>query len=127
MSCLVLWVVNFNGCQHLDVRKFVRLTAQSPPGRSGGGEKRIEMSDWDGYREAQKERRKERLPVRTEEILSLRDIGYTVEKKTDYQFRINGLIDVYPIHNRWHELSTNKRGGAKNLKDFIVKKLNPTK
>lgn len=61
-------------------------------------------------REEQQKRRKERLPERTNEILSLKDSGYTVVKITDYQYRINGLVDIYPIHRRYHILKTNKRG-----------------
>lgn len=77
------------------------------------------------YREAQKERRADRLPVRTAEIESLRELGYTVVKKTDYQFRVNDTYDLYPIHNRWHHLKTNKRGGAPSLKQFILKRIKP--
>jgi hypothetical protein len=83
----------------------------------------ISMSDWDQYRKEQKERRETRLPVRQSEIESLSDLGYVVEKKTDFHYRINGTIDLWPIHNRWHNIKTGKRGGAKNLKEFIIKSL----
>lgn len=78
------------------------------------------MSDWTQYKSDQKQRRIDRLPVRQMEIESLSELGYTVEKKTEYQYRINGLIDLYPIHNRWHNIKTSKRGGAKSLKQFIL-------
>jgi hypothetical protein len=82
------------------------------------------MSDeWKQYREEQKERRKDRLPDRQEEIESLSSLGYTVKKITEFQYRINGTYDLYPIHNRWHNLKTQKRGGAKSLKEFITSKL----
>jgi hypothetical protein len=81
------------------------------------------MSEWTQYKDEQKERRLERLPIRQDEIQSLSEVGYDVKKLTDYQYRINGVFDLYPIHNRWHNLKTNKRGGAKNLKQFIIKKL----
>ena len=74
---------------------------------------------FEGHREAQQERRAKRLPVRTDQILALRREGYSVEAKTPYQFRVDGAFDLYPIHNRWHDLRTNKRGGAKDLADFI--------
>lgn len=83
------------------------------------------MSDWYQYRSEQKERRAVRLPVRQQEIEALAKDGYTVEKKTEYQYRINGLIDLYPIHNRWHNIKTNKRGGAKNLAEYIKQKIKP--
>lgn len=75
--------------------------------------------DWDWYRREQQERRAKRLPIRTDAILHLRAQGYTVQQLTEYQFRVNGRIDLYPIHNRWHDLKTQERGGAKDLATFI--------
>lgn len=75
--------------------------------------------DMKEYRDAQQKRRAERLPIRQKQIEALSYIGYTVKKLTDFQYRINDTYDLYPIHNRWHNLKTNKRGGAKNLADFI--------
>ena len=83
------------------------------------------MSDYgewcNDYKEAQQERRKERLPIRTDEILELETLGYEVKKFTDYQYRIQGTIDIYPIHRNWHNIKTNKRGNytAGKLKHFI--------
>lgn len=75
------------------------------------------------YREAQQERRAKRLPVRQSEIESL--TGYEIEKKSDYHYRINKVIDIFPIHHRFHDLRINKRGNYKpgTLKEFIDKKL----
>jgi len=73
------------------------------------------------YKDEQQERRRKRLPTRIQEIASLSENGYTVIKLTDYQFRINGILDLYPTHRRWHDLKTNKRGEypANKLKDYI--------
>lgn len=79
------------------------------------------------YREAQQKRRAERLPVRQQEIESLVDEGYKVQKFTEFQYRINDTYDLYPIHNRWHNIKTNKRGGAQNLADFIRQTIHLTK
>lgn len=79
----------------------------------------MDSEDFKEMREAQQERRKARLAIRCIEILSLYEHGYDVEKITDYQYRINGIYDLYPIHNRWHHLKSGKRGGAKNLAEFI--------
>lgn len=81
--------------------------------------------DFQEYRTAQKERRAERLPVRAAEIMSLSEEGYKVVKLTEYQYRINDRYDLYPIHNRWHDLKTNKRGGASDLCSFIKKNIQP--
>ena len=72
------------------------------------------MSDLgDQYRElraAQQLRRAARLPKRTAEILALREQGFKVEQLTEHQFRINDRLDLYPIHNRWHDIKTRQRG-----------------
>ena len=77
------------------------------------------------YKEAQQKRRAIRLPIRTAEILALRQEGYKVEQKTDYHFRINDTIDLWPIHNRYHNIKTNRRGGAYSLAEFIRRTLKP--
>lgn len=81
--------------------------------------------EWSQYKEEQKDRRQERLPIRQAEIESLAGLGYEVKKLTEYHYRINGEYDLYPIHNRWHRLKDNKRGGAKNLKQFILSTIKP--
>lgn len=47
---------------------------------------------------------------RTEEVLALRAKGHKVERLSDYQFRINDCIDIYPTSNKYHALKTQKRG-----------------
>ena len=85
------------------------------------------MSDigetWAYYREDQKLRRAHRLPVRTEQILSLRGSGFIVEQKSEYHFRIDNVLDLWPTHNRYHDLRTNQRGGYKDAIDFVRRKL----
>ena len=87
----------------------------------------MSSEDWDDteYRAAQRARREKRLPIRTAEILALRSEGYRVEQKTEYHFRINDTIDLWPIHNRWHDLRTNRRGGARSLAEFIRRTIKP--
>jgi hypothetical protein len=74
--------------------------------------------DWDYYRHAQQQRRAARLGSRVEAIGKLKRRGYEVQELTPYQFRINGLVDLYPIHNRWHNLQTGERGGGKGFGDL---------
>ncbi len=82
------------------------------------------MSDeWGWYRKEQQARREKRLPIRTEAILALRKQGYAVEQKTVYHFRVNGVLDLYPIHNRWFDLRTKERGGAKDLATFVKERI----
>lgn len=77
--------------------------------------------DFKEYRKAQQERRAARLPVRTKEICNLVMDGYSVERMTDYQFRINDRLDIYPIHNRYHDIKSGERGGFKTLKGLLMK------
>lgn len=38
--------------------------------------------------------------------------GYQVEQITDYQFRVDGRLDLYPTRRRWHlHKGGNRRGG----------------
>lgn len=36
--------------------------------------------------------------------------GYIVKKLSDYQFRINGVLDLYPVNMRYHNIKTQERG-----------------
>lgn len=65
---------------------------------------------WRDYRQQQQARRRIRLPIRTQEILDLRAKNFTVDQVTEYQFRIDGKLDLYPTHKRFHNLKTGKRG-----------------
>ena len=78
---------------------------------------------WKDYRKQQQDRRHLRLPKRTKQILSLQSLGYKVIKITSFQFRINDIIDVYPIHNRYHNIKTNTRGGYRDIEEFIKRTL----
>ena len=78
----------------------------------------MDDSGWVEYHEEQRQRREKRLPIRTAAILALEQEGFVVQKLTDYCFRINGRLDLFPIHNRWHDIQKNERGGAKDLAVF---------
>lgn len=84
-----------------------------------------ETETWKQHKREQQIRRAERLPERTDAILHLKVAGYDVEQKTEFHFRINGAIDLYPIHNRWHDLRSNKRGGAQDLATWLKGHLRP--
>lgn len=78
---------------------------------------------WKEEREAYKQRRDKRLAIRTKEILALTEFGYTVEMKSEYQYRINDIVDVFPVNNRFHDIRTNHRGHYNNIKPFLLKAL----
>lgn len=76
---------------------------------------------WAEYKRAQKVRRAERLPVRTEAILALKNSGFKVRRLTEFQFRVNERLDLYPIHNRYHDIKTKERGGYGGVRKFVMK------
>ena len=80
-----------------------------------------ETEFWAAYRKDQKARRAARLPACQREILDLREQGRVVKRLTAYQFRVDGAIDLYPIHRRFHVLKTGKRGTYKNALSFCNK------
>lgn len=66
-----------------------------------------------------KERKEGRLIIRTGVIFSLPE-KFKVKKLTDYQFRINGLIDLYPTNRRFFHLKKKTRGNYPDtLKELI--------
>lgn len=81
--------------------------------------------DWESYRGQQKLRRKDRLGHRTDKILALRKQGYIVEELSPTHFRINSRLDVWPIHNNWHDLKTRERGGTLDLATWVKERIRP--
>lgn len=58
-------------------------------------------------------------------FLALRTQGYIVEELSPTQFRINNRLDVYPIHNLWHDLKTGERGGTAELARWVKERIRP--
>lgn len=75
---------------------------------------------WRAHREEVQARNAVRRASGTAEIEWLPD-DYTVQKLTDYQFRINGKVDVFPTHRKYHVLATGRRGsyGRENLHELL--------
>jgi hypothetical protein len=88
-------------------------------------EEQLTTEDWRDIRRAQQERRAERLPGRQQEITALSESGYTVKKLTEYQFRVNDKIDLYPIHRRYHHLKSGRRGRYRDLLALVESILKP--
>lgn len=65
------------------------------------------------WREVRHERQAERADARatwTAAIEALRDHGHHVERITEYQFRVNSTLDLYPTRRRYHDIPTGHRG-----------------
>lgn len=71
------------------------------------------------YKTAQQKRREVRLPIRTSILMSLQGEGFKIEQKTPYHFRVNGRLDLWPIHNRFHDIKTGRRGGFARIDYFV--------
>lgn len=79
-----------------------------------------ELSQTFGAFEAErKERRFDRLARRTAKIMELEAEGFRIEALSPYQFRINGVVDLYPLSGRFHILKENRRGTAECLKRWV--------
>jgi hypothetical protein len=51
---------------------------------------------------------------------------YTVKYLTEYQWRINGTIDLYVVNRRYHDLKSNKRGSYQDMFSFLATQLAST-
>lgn len=74
---------------------------------------------WRVTRADQRVRREERLGRRQKLLDELTEEGFEVRRLTEWQFRINGVLDIYPLHHRYHDLKKNRRGGFQHLKEFV--------
>lgn len=46
----------------------------------------------------------------TESILMLRDEGYKIARLTQFQWRVNDRLDLFPTNKKYHDTLTNERG-----------------
>lgn len=56
-----------------------------------------------------------------------REMGWSIKQMTEYQYRIENVMDVYPTHGRVHDLNSGWRGGyhtARDLQNRVQKTLN---
>jgi len=78
---------------------------------------------WRDHRQAQQARRRMRLPKRTDEIVALRNKNFDVRELTPYQFRVDGRLDLYPIHRRYHDTQTGERGNYTSALSIALRRL----
>lgn len=76
-------------------------------------------------RQARREHLNEVLPGRNAEIEALTDRGYTVTRLQG-AYRINGVLDLYPVRRRWHLIPTNSRGWYDTAIAIVERKLKAT-
>ncbi len=61
-----------------------------------------------------------------EKLEILAAYGYRIEPLTEYQYRIDGVIDIYPVNKRWHDLRSGERGSYNEMIHFIQSRLHHT-
>ena len=76
-------------------------------------------NDIKNYRKDQKEKRDRRIWQMIENKLETLSRKYNIEKKTQYQYRINGMLDIYPQNKRYHDIKNNKRGDYNDMIKFV--------
>jgi hypothetical protein len=54
--------------------------------------------------------RKLRREPRIQKLMELRDEGFSIEQISTYQFRVNDRLDYFPTNDKYHDLTTGKRG-----------------
>lgn len=68
-----------------------------------------------------RENKQEQLARRTAQLLELRDEGFDIKALTQFQYRVNGRLDIYPVWGKWHDIKHNKRGKFTGIstKEFV--------
>ena len=75
-------------------------------------------TDQRAYRAAQEARRSRRMKVRIRKILALQALGFRVVQQALNHFRVNGRLDLFPLHNQWHDTRLGTKGSAPDLVVF---------
>jgi hypothetical protein len=76
----------------------VSVMTMTPPAGPNNGKRN------EGFRQASRD-------AFSAEVLPYLKTNHDVRKLTEYQYRIDGVLDLYPTRHRWHLLSSGERGG----------------
>jgi DNA-binding ferritin-like protein (Dps family) len=80
-----------------------------------------EKEMWKAHKREVNIMRKKRSSQFRDIIKEFRELGFEVKELNQFQFRFNGIIDIYPSNKRFHDLKNNIRGDirGKNFNDFL--------
>lgn len=56
---------------------------------------------------------------RVAEVLALQRDGFEVVELNANQFRVNGVVDLYPVSRKYHDLSWNVRGTYETARQLV--------
>lgn len=79
-------------------------------------------AEGDFWKNTREQRKKEQLeyikrvqPVIDHKISQLRKLGYEVKKITEHQYRLNGVLDIFPQKRCYHVFATSERSGYTDM------------
>jgi len=81
----------------------------------------MDGEDYSILREEQKTSKKQRRTTGKEEIESI--FGYEIAIITDYQYRVNGILDLFPTSRKYHNIKTQKRGHYTSAEKIILQEV----
>lgn len=83
------------------------------------------MSDigefWKIIKEDQRKQRQSNREHFIDQLGYVGKIGFEVEPISEYQFRINDVLDIFPSNRKFHDLKNNKRGRYNDFLKFVQK------
>lgn len=65
-------------------------------------------------RDHRRDQRDARRSAEWEVFQRIATAGYVVVKMTEYHYRINGRLDLYPTNRRFHDLKDGERGSYRD-------------
>jgi hypothetical protein len=83
------------------------------------------QNNWGAKHERSAQKVKNRAR-RTKEIQSLITQGYSVRQLTEYHFRINETLDIFPTAGKFHNLKTQERGVFRDIEKFLSQQMQAT-
>jgi hypothetical protein len=79
---------------------------------------------WDDYKEFKAAEKAAYMPARIAAIMSLRESGHEVRVLVEgVHYRVDGRLDLYPVHRRWHDIKANRRGWYRDPSQCVSRAL----
>lgn len=70
----------------------------------------MENIDWKEHNDNMNKMRGRRRYQFLEIINEFKELGFDIKEITEYQFRINDCLDIFPSNKRYHDITKNVRG-----------------
>ena len=59
------------------------------------------------------------MQQRIKKIMALGQHGFVVTQVGLNHFRVNRRLDLFPLHNEWYDMHTQRRGSVRDLVVFV--------